>query len=53
VREQFAEVLPKLVGDERIVTRVSEPWSARKILRRALWHERDHTQQIATFHEHA
>ena len=39
--------LPMLVGDTRIVTHVNEMWSARKVLRRILWHERDHTDHIA------
>lgn len=46
VREQFVDALPTLIGDERIMTRVGEQWSARKVLRRALWHERDHTQHL-------
>lgn len=41
-RGQFA----KLIGDERITTNSDKSWSARKIVRRTLWHERDHTQQI-------
>jgi hypothetical protein len=39
--------LPTLVGDTRIVTHVNETWSARKVLRRTLWHERDHIGHIA------
>lgn len=35
-----------LVGDDRVVEYHEEKWSARKILRRALWHERDHLEQI-------
>jgi hypothetical protein len=38
--------LPELVGDPHIIELVGERWSGRKILRRALWHERDHTQHI-------
>ena len=47
VRAHSRACLPKLIGDTRIVTLVDEAWSARKVLRRTLWHERDHTQQIA------
>jgi uncharacterized damage-inducible protein DinB len=47
VRAQTRAQLPKLVGDRRVVERVGEQWSARKVLRRTLWHERDHTQHIA------
>lgn len=39
--------LPSLIGDTRTATLTGETWSARKVLRRALWHERDHTQHIA------
>ncbi len=46
VRAQTIAQLPWLIGDERIVERSGEHWSARKVLRRTLWHERDHTQQI-------
>jgi hypothetical protein len=38
--------LPELAGNGQITERVGEQWSARKILRRALWHERDHTEHI-------
>jgi len=40
--------LPALIGSQRLTTRHNEIWSGRKVLRRALWHERDHTQQIAS-----
>ena len=39
--------LPELVDDGRVVELVGEQWSVRKVLRRALWHERDHTNHIA------
>jgi hypothetical protein len=29
------------------VTLAGETWSARKVLRRSLWHRRDHTAHIA------
>ena len=38
---------PTLIGDTRINELVDEVWSARKVLRRTLWHERDHTRHIA------
>jgi hypothetical protein len=38
--------LPELAGNGRITELVGEKWSARKILRRALWHERDHRAHI-------
>lgn len=39
--------LVTLIGQTRITTSCEERWSARKILRRTLWHERDHAQHIA------
>ncbi|MCL4505694.1 MAG: DinB family protein [Chloroflexi bacterium] len=47
VRANTRAQLVKLVGDERITLNCGESWSARKVIRRALWHERDHTQHIA------
>jgi hypothetical protein len=46
VRAHLLDCLPDLVGDERITSPDREGWSARKLIRRALWHERDHTQHI-------
>jgi hypothetical protein len=46
VRANTREQLAKLIGDERITKDFDELWSARKVVRRALWHERDHTQHI-------
>lgn len=47
VRANTRAQLVKLVGDERVVRgEGGELWSARKVIRRALWHERDHTQHI-------
>lgn len=47
VRANTRARLPELVGDARVVEREGEKWSARKVVRRMLWHERDHTQHIA------
>ncbi len=47
IRNNTYEQLMILIGDERIITNSGEKWSARKILRRTIWHERDHTQHIA------
>lgn len=47
VRAQTRARLPELVGATQVVERVGEQWSARKVLRRTLWHERDHTQHTA------
>lgn len=38
--------LPELADDARIIDLVGESWSGRKVLRRTLWHERDHTEHI-------
>ncbi len=46
VRERLLGVLPGLAGDDRLVVRDGEVWTARKMLRRAVWHERDHTEHI-------
>lgn len=46
VREHFIALLPKLDGVHKVVGLEGEIWSPRKVLRRALWHERDHTEHI-------
>lgn len=46
VRAHFNETLPKLEGAKQVVGVDGEFWSPRKMLRRAAWHERDHTQHI-------
>ena len=46
VRALFKATLPKLVGSKQVVGMDGEYWSPRKILRRALWHERDHIVHI-------
>lgn len=37
---------PYLVENERVMEHEGETWTARKVLRRALWHIRDHTRQL-------
>jgi len=46
VREHFTALLPKLDGVFKVIGVEGEIWSPRKMLRRALWHERDHTEHI-------
>jgi predicted RNase H-like HicB family nuclease len=46
VRENTHSQLVKLIGVDTIVEHLGEHWSPRKVVRRALWHERDHTQHI-------
>lgn len=56
VREYLSDTLPALAGLGRVMGKDGEFWSPRKLLRRALWHERDHTAHIrglleaASFH---
>lgn len=47
IRERARRGLVELIGDKRVVTLKGERWSGRKIIRRLLWHERDHTFQIS------
>lgn len=46
VRARLIEILPTLAGAEKVIGARGEFWSPRKMLRRALWHERDHTEHI-------
>jgi len=46
VRARLLEVLPGLVGLKQVVGVSGEFWSPRKLLRRAVWHECDHTTHI-------
>jgi len=46
VRQQLLARLPALSGHSGVVALAGEIWSARKVLRRALWHERDQTQHL-------
>lgn len=47
VRQQMRDALPALIGDVRLTEESGETWSPRKMVRRALWHERDHTGHVA------
>jgi hypothetical protein len=47
VRTHFNTLLPKLEGLKQVVGIDGEFWSPRKVLRRALWHERDHIDHIS------
>ena len=46
VRDHLISLLPRLDGVSKVVGVEGEVWSPRKMLRRALWHERDHTEHI-------
>lgn len=46
VRDHTLASLPLLVSRIGVVTVSGETWSARKVMRRTLWHERDHTAHI-------
>ena len=46
VRKHFRTLLSRLEGVKKVIGVDGEFWSPRKILRRALWHERDHTEHI-------
>jgi hypothetical protein len=46
VRKALNTVLFKFEGVKRVIGADGEFWSPRKILRRALWHERDHIEHI-------
>jgi hypothetical protein len=46
VRAHLNQILPTLEGSKQVVGADGEFWSPRKMLRRAIWHERDHTQHI-------
>jgi len=45
-RRALQRLLPDLVGVSQVVGVDGELWSPRKLLRRALWHEIDHTRHI-------
>ncbi len=46
VRDHTLATLPALAARRGVATLSGETWSARKVMRRTLWHERDHTQHI-------
>jgi len=46
VRDHTLGNLPALAARKGVVTLSGETWSARKVMRRTLWHERDHTVHI-------
>lgn len=48
VRARLEDALPGLAGrEDMVVGRDGEFWSPRKLLRRALWHEKDHIGHIS------
>lgn len=46
IRTHSLQMLASLAERAGVVTISGETWSARKVLRRMLWHERDHTHHI-------
>lgn len=46
IHQRTVEILPRLVNERRVAENVGEQWSARKILRRTLWHRQDHLRQL-------
>jgi predicted RNase H-like HicB family nuclease len=46
VRQHLLDVLPALVNDERLTEWNGELWTPRKVVRRALWHEREHALTV-------
>lgn len=46
VRAQVKQAMPQLVGKELVIGKNGEFWSPRKLLRRILWHEKDHIHHI-------
>lgn len=49
VQETLLAALPSLVGSTQIEMRSGELWSPRKVVRRSIWHLRDHTSHIYKF----
>ena len=45
-RSRLMAALPRLAGVIQVVEKDGETFSPRKLLRRALWHERDHILHI-------
>lgn len=48
IRAFTLRALPTLADRDMVADCGGEDWTPRKVLRRTIWHERDHTQQIAT-----
>jgi hypothetical protein len=48
IRAFTLRALPTLAGRDILADCAGEGWTPRKVLRRMIWHERDHTRQIAT-----
>lgn len=46
VRRHTLSVLPSLSSNTGVVALAGEIWSSRKVIRRTLWHERDHTEHV-------
>lgn len=46
VREELKRVMPDLIGKDLVRGKEGEFWSPRKLLRRVLWHEKDHIHHI-------
>jgi hypothetical protein len=46
VRSYMVDILPGMAGSKLVIGIDREFWSPRKLLRRAVWHERDHTFHI-------
>jgi len=49
IRNYTLQRLPELIGSTQTEVRSGEEWSPRKLLRRAIWHERVHTLQIVRY----
>jgi uncharacterized damage-inducible protein DinB len=43
---RMAAVIPTLAGVEQVAGKTGEFWSPRKLLRRSIWHQRDHAAHI-------
>lgn len=46
IHQRTVELLPRLVGTTDVTEKSGESWSARKVLRRTLWHRQDHLKQL-------
>jgi hypothetical protein len=44
--EQILQIFPKFINQVRVEGIAGEFWSFRKIVRRTLWHQRDHIDHI-------